>query len=198
MPLLIVIAIGVGAIYFFTGKNPDIMSQFLKTTPDAPTPNIMGLPDINAPDQGGSYDQSYDQSFMRAHDEFQVPWALLKAHAIRESALSSSAYRQEPTGRASYGLLQVLWWKGSNRFNVYGYSDDSIGDGSLLYDPDVNARIASQIILANWKTCHGNLRDTINMYNTGVKESVRHAPGNYVDDVLKYYSELVGKDVSSV
>lgn len=159
------------------------------------TINEMGLADIAPPDQGGGYDQSYDYSFIQARDKWGIPFALLKAHAIAESSLDHTAYRQEPNGRASYGLMQILWWSGSDRFKKYGASADYIGDASILYDPDKNVDIAAQLIKDNFSACKGNLRDTINMYNTGVKESVRAAPGGYVDKVLKYYGKIIGRDL---
>lgn len=165
---------------------------------DNPIINNEGLPDIAPPSQGGGYDQSYDYSFMQARDKWGIPFALLKAHAIAESSLDSSAFRLEPSGKASYGLMQVLWWSGSDRFKKYGASADYIGDGSILYDPDRNVDIAAQLIKDNLAACKGNLRDTINMYNTGVKESTRAAPANYVNKVLNYYSKIIGRDVENV
>ena len=165
-------------------------------TDDTITTN--GLPDISPPSQGGGFDQSYDYSFVQARDKWGIPFALLKAHAIAESSLNSAAYRLEPSGKASYGLMQVLWWSGSDRFKKYGASADDIGDGSILYQPDKNVDIAAQLIKDNLAACSGNLRDTINMYNTGVKESVRQAPANYVDKVLNYYGKITGKDMSNV
>ena len=58
----------------------------------------------------------------------------------------------------------------------------------------INTEIAAQIILDNWKRMK-NLRDIINAYNTGVKESVRIAPHGYVDRVLGYYSEILGREI---
>jgi soluble lytic murein transglycosylase-like protein len=176
----------------------DFFAQFTKSSA-APVDNSfvggLTLLDVEPGDQGGVWKDTYDYAFEQARDSIGVPFALLKAHAIRESALKPGAYRQEPSGKASYGLMQVLWWKNSNRFALFGYPDDSIGDGSLLYDPVANCLIAASIIKDNWQRL-GNLRDTINAYNTGVKESVRVAPGNYVNDVLKNYSTLIGKKVT--
>lgn len=152
---------------------------------------ISALPDTDAINQGGKYSGLYDDAFGEGSSRYGVPFALLKAHAIRESALDKDAYRLEPTGKASYGLMQILWWKGSNRFKTYGLSDDNIGDGSVLYDPYTNVNVAAQIILENLNRFK-NLRDAVNAYNTGVAEKTRAAPGNYVDDVLKYYSTLCG------
>ena len=157
--------------------------------------NKVSLPDCALEDQKGDYATTYDSSFTQARDRVGIPFGLLKAHAIRESSLDSKAFRQEPSGKASYGLMQILWWKNSSRFSKYGYSDDTIGDGSFLYDPDVNAFIAANIIKDNLKS-FGNLRDAVNAYNTGKSEAKYAAPGNYVNDVLGYYSEIIGRSVT--
>lgn len=165
---------------------------------DGPRPfytTIGSLPDVRPESQSGNYKRDYDDVFYEIGVEgYGVPFALLKAHAIKESSLNRSAFRQEPNGKASYGLMQVLWWKNSNRFKNWGFPDDMIGDGSLLYDPQVNVAIACEIILDNYSRLK-NLRDSINAYNTGVKESVRIAPYEYVDKVLNYYSTIIGRQV---
>lgn len=178
------------AVYLYATRK----TSPLESTSGMGYGSLNDLPDVSANEQGGSWTRLYDDAFTRSGDKWSVPFALLKAHAIRESSLKASAYRMEPSGRASYGLLQVLWWPGSGRFVKYGYNDDLIGDGTLLYDPYPNTTIAAQLIKENFAR-FGNLRDTINAYNTGVEESVRVAPGNYVNDVLKYYSKLVNKTV---
>lgn len=198
MPILILLLIA-GGVYLYANSDIGIpMTGGSKDTTGDSTVNDQGLTDIAPPDQGGGYDQSYDYSFIQARDKWGIPFALLKAHAIAESSLDHTAYRQEPNGRASYGLMQILWWAGSDRFKKYGASADYIGDGSVLYDPDRNVDIAAQLIKDNFAACNGNLRDTINMYNTGVKESVRAAPSGYVDKVLKYYGKIIGRDISNV
>jgi len=164
---------------------------------DGPRPfysSIGMLPDVRPENQGGNFKRDYDDVFYEVGSDYGVPFALLKAHAIKESSLNRSAFRQEPNGKASYGLMQVLWWPNSNRFKNWGYPDDLIRDGSLLYDPEVNVSIACEIILDNYSRLK-NLRDAINAYNTGVKESVRIAPYNYVDKVLGYYSTIIGRTV---
>ncbi len=152
------------------------------------------LPDVEPENQGGTYKVLHDTAFYEAHLRTGVPFALIKAHAQRESNFDEKAYRYEnPRQGASYGLMQVLWVKGSNRFARWGYTDDDIRDGSLLYLPDVNAFLGAKIIEDNLTRL--SLRDAINAYNTGVAEKVRVAPGNYVNMVLKVYSTLVGKEV---
>lgn len=159
-----------------------------------------GLDDIAPENQGGGYKTDYDTIFESAAEEFNVPFALLKAHSIKESSLNPSAFLDEnPTGRddrigwASRGLMQILWWPGSERFAKYGYPDSDLGfDGVLMYDPNVNVRIAAQIVRDNLKACKGNLRDAVNMYNTGKKEAVSPAPGDYVNKVISYYNKIRG------
>lgn len=164
---------------------------------DGPRPfySLSSLPDVAPENQGGNYNRNYDDVFYSVGQTYGVPFALLKAHAIKESSLNHRAFRQEPNGKASYGLMQVLWWKNSSRFKAWGYSDDEIGDGSLLYDPEVNVAIACEIILDNYSRLK-NLRDSINAYNTGVKESVRVAPYDYVNKVLNYYSTIIGRQIT--
>ena len=157
---------------------------------------LYGLKDCKPEEQGGNYKRDFDSSYERAANKTGVPFALLKAHAIRESSQKPQAFVNESAGRAdragwaSRGLMQILWWPGSDRFAKYGYPDSSLGDGSIMFQPDINCEIAAKLIADNLKACDGNLRDTINMYNTGVKESKRVAPFNYVDDVLEYYEEI--------
>lgn len=171
---------------------------------------LWGLKDVEPSLQKGGYKTDYDIYFEAAADEFDVPFALLKAHAIQESSLKEKAFRNEnPSNRAdregwaSRGLLQLLWAPDKNnslaknklydRFKKYGYSGDQIGSGDLLFKPDVNTRISAQLIRDNLKSCGGSLRDSINMYNAGVKESVRQAPDNYVGRVLNYYNKILGE-----
>lgn len=187
MPLLLIGVFAIGAVLMYS-KSTGTSSSLL-------TFDINNLPDIDPSQQSGGFDTTYDSFFQASSQEFGVPFALMKAHSIRESALVSSAFRQEPSGKASYGLMQVLWWKGSNRFAKYGYSDDTIADGTPLYDCTINTRISAQLIKSNLSG-FGNLRDAINAYNTGVRESKRVAPGNYVGDVLNYYSKITGKVLS--
>ncbi len=151
-------------------------------------------PDIEPGSQGGDYDQTYDDSFYSAAMEFHVPFALIKAHAIRESSLKPNAFLADNRG-GSYGLLQLSWGPGNERFAAYGYSSFLLDDGQMLYDPLVNSRIAAQLIKDNLKR-FGNVKDAINAYNTGVAYSKRAAPVHYTEDVLKYYSEIVGRTVS--
>lgn len=174
------------------GSSEDTKSN---TASPAGFSSLNSLPDISPQDDSTNFDKEYDEYFLNASQSYGIPYALLKAHAIRESSLDHTAYRQEPNGKASYGLLQILWWSNSNRFKNYGYNDDTIGDGSLLYDPQVNSNISAQIMRENWNSTK-NLRDMINMYNTGRKESVRVAPGNYVNDVLKYYGQICNQTIA--
>lgn len=164
--------------------------------------NAYNLPDIDSSQQKGVYIRDYDESFEKAAAQTGVPFALIKAHAIRESSLNPRAYHYDnPSSGASYGLLQVEW-NNNDRFDKYGFPDSIIGsDGSGLYDADTSAYIGACIIRDNlgWldknKTLQG-LRDTINSYNTGTTEAKHPAPANYVDDVLGYYSELIGQPVT--
>lgn len=163
--------------------------------------NPFNLPDVDSSQQKGVYIRDYDDSFEKASAQTGVPFALLKAHAIRESSLNPRAYHYDnPSSGASYGLMQVEW-NNNNRFDKYGFPDSVLGsDGSGLYDPDTSALIGASIIKDNlgWldksKSMQG-LRDTINSYNTGTDESSHEAPANYVDNVLTYYSELIGQTV---
>jgi len=163
---------------------------------------LYDLPDVEPDLQGGSYKRDYDFYFESAADEFGVPFALLKAHAFRESSFREKAFRDEnPSKRtdrigwASRGLMQLLFWPGSTRFEKYGFS--SSRDPDDLYSPMTNVRIAAQLIRDNLNACGGNVKDAINMYNTGVKYSKRQAPDQYTEKVLSYYSTLIGKEIQS-
>jgi len=170
-------------------------------TENAPSLNILyktlsDLPDVDPANQGGDYDNQYDEYFVSAKNRTGVPFALLKAHAIRESSLQPNVYHADTALKGSYGLMQIEWWPQSNRFNKYGYSDDEIGDGSLLYEPTINCFIGASIIRDNMAWLK-NLRDAINAYNTGTTEAKHPAPVHYVDDVVKYYNEILGTKLIS-
>jgi len=157
--------------------------------------NADTLPDVDSTQAHDSHSKEFDDAFEMASHATGVPFALIKAHAIRESALKPDAYRYENTTvGASYGLMQVLWHTGKDKFAKWGYPDEDLGTGDKLFEPDVSALLGAQIIADNLTRL--SLRDAINAYNTGVAESVRVAPNNYVNDVLKYYSQIVGRTVS--
>lgn len=196
--LILIAGLG-GLIYFFKdvidgggGPNPASDGHVVRTNP-------WSLPDIDASLQSGSFDRTYDESFEKASNETGVPFALLKAHAIRESALKSDAYHYDDADNgASYGLMQVEWnssGKNYNRLSQFGYSGDTIKDGSILYDPDISAYLGACIIRDNLNRFNGRIRDAVNAYNTGAAESVRQAPNNYVNDVISYYSQLTGASI---
>lgn len=194
--ILIFGALGIGALYFFNHKNnTEGEASFV-------TKGILyGLKDIDPKDQKGGYKTEYDIYFEAARDEFGIPFALLKAQSITESSLNKNAFLNEnPTNRAdrqgwaSRGLMQILWWPGSERWAKYGYPDKDLGvDGVRMFEPSINVRIAAQLIRDNLNSAKGNLRDTINMYNTGKTEAKFHAPNGYVDKVLKYYYKILGE-----
>lgn len=190
-----------GLVYFFKdiidgGAGP---ASTVGSVVRLNTTNAWNLPDIDSSEQKFNYDRTYDESFEKASNETGVPFALLKAHAIRESALKSDAYHyDDATNGASYGLMQVEWnstGTNYNRLSQFGYSGDTIKDGSILYDPDTNAYLGACIIKQNLSRFNGNVRDAINAYNTGAAESVRPAPNNYVNDVVVYYSQLTGVQI---
>lgn len=186
--MIVLIAAAGAAVLFLMNKKP------------GEAVNEWGLEDIDPELQGGNYKRDFDTAFEIASHKSGVPFALLKAHALIESSLNPNAYRNEnPTNRAdrigwaSRGLMQLLWWPNSERFKKYGWSDEAIDYGDGLFDPETNADIAAQLIRENLKTCDGNLRDAINMYNTGKKEAQYSAPFEYVNRVLKFYNTLLGK-----
>lgn len=162
--------------------------------------NKWNAPDIDATLQNGDYDTTYDDSFEKASARTGVPFALIKAHAIRESSLKPNAYHYDDAANgASYGLLQVEWMKSGKNYNrlaQFGYSGDTIKDGSILYNADVSAFLGASIMAQNLTRFNSNIRDAINAYNTGVAEATRAAPGNYVDDVISYYEEILGESIS--
>src|SRR6185369_13164353 len=133
---------------------------------------LYNLSDVEPENQGGNFKTDFDHDFIDVANARKIPFALLKAHAIQESSLKPEAYRFEPgtskrPDSASYGLMQLLWWEGSNRWARYGVSDDMISDGSFLYTPHLNIDLAAQLIADNLKACGGNLRDAVSMYNSG-------------------------------
>jgi len=171
--------------------------------------NPWNLPDIDSANQGGSFATTYDESFEKAAGATGAPFALLKAHAIRESALSPTAFHEDNSSESSYGLMQVEWSMDTsnslyNRLQKYGsqYSGDMLTPNTLE-DPDTSAFLGASIIAdnLNWLTPGGKnglqgLRDTINAYNTGQSEAKAPAPNNYVNDVLQNYATLIGESVT--
>lgn len=188
--MILVLAAGLAIGVFFMSKN---ISGYETDK------RLFDLGDVSAENQGGNYKRDFDFFFTLAADKYGVPFALLKAHAIMESSLKANAFVNEnPTNRsdrqgwASRGLMQVLWWPRSERFQKYGWPDSKLGDdGSKMFEPEVGIDIAAQLIRDNLNACRGNLRDAINMYNTGKKEAQFKAPNNYVDRVLQYYNTLI-------
>lgn len=187
----IIVPLIAAALYFTKSGN----TQSTDTTNGIPVhrDNPWSLPDIDSSEQKGVYARDYDDAFEKASHATRVPFALIKAHAIRESSLNPGAYHydNERSG-ASYGLMQVEWNK-NNRFDKYGYPDSELGrDGSKLYDSEISAMLGAYIIRDNLNWLKGNIRDTINAYNTGSTELNRPAPNNYTDDVIGYYQTLIG------
>lgn len=194
---------GFFAVFFYSRTTTDIRIE---------SENVMnrlyGLKDVSLSDQGGGYKKEFDIYFMSAADEFGVPFALLKAHAIKESSINKNAFLDENPKKdpkkqdwGSRGLMQLLWanvktsWL-YNRFLHLGYGGDLIAstNGNILFDPQVNTRLAADLICSNLKACGGNLRDAINMYNTGKKEADIKAPFGYVDKVIEYYTKILGEN----
>lgn len=183
------------------------------TNPQVTTSNPWGLPDIDRANQGGGFDQTYDESYEKASGATGVPFALIKAHAIRESSQNPSATHADSDTESSYGLLQVEWSTDSssslwNRLAKYGsdFSGSALSPPvdfmSVLCDPDHSAYLGASIIAdnLNWLDAGGKkgiqgLRDTINAYNTGTTEAKHAAPNNYVNDVIGYYQQLIGENL---
>lgn len=196
--------LGLAGLYFFSSKDNESEEIVKKDM-------LYGLKDVEPENQGGSYKRDYDIYFESASKEFGVPFALLKAHAVAESSLNPNAFadenpskRADRIGWASRGLMQILWSPlepksgdagiNKNRWVKYGYPADALGiDGIRQFEPGVNTRIAAQLIRDNLKQAGGNLRDAINMYNTGKKESVFAAPHGYTDKVYNYYKKILGE-----
>ena len=198
MPILFFIAV-LGAIFAYEGLAGGVTQ--MGTNSQANFSNPWKLPNCDSSTAQDSFSKDYDENFEKAEAQTGVPFALIKAHAVRESSLNPNAYHYDNSSSgASYGLLQVEWnatGPNANRLIVYGsqFSADQMQNGSALYDPDTNCYLGACIMRDNLNRFKGNIRDAINAYNTGVAESVRAAPDNYVNDVLKYYSEIVGQSV---
>jgi soluble lytic murein transglycosylase-like protein len=183
--VLIFIGLGLLGVILMTQNNTNSNENSLSTS------MLLNLPDVLSDNQGGSFKRDYDDYFSRYSSKYHVPFALLKAHAIRESSLNPSAFLADSRG-GSYGLMQLSWGPGNDRFKIYGWSADQIGDGQPLYNNAVNIAIGAQLIADNLKQ-FGNVKDAINAYNTGVAFSTREAPANYTQDVIKYYETLIGR-----
>lgn len=195
------LAIGAG-LYFFV-KKPEAGSGIGGLLSNE---RIFDFPDTDDLSKLGKTD--FDFYFQTVADETQVPAALLKAHAIMESSLNPKAYRDESSGKAdragwaSRGLMQLLYWPGSGRWAQYGESAQALGNGDKLYEPYLNIRLGAFLIRDNLRACKSapsklqQLRDAINMYNTGKKESAYKAPHDYVNRVLSNYEKLIGGKIA--
>lgn len=104
-------------------------------------------------------------------DRYNVPVALILAHAKQESAFDPNAYRAEPAiGDASYGLMQVLLRTAKQ------FIPDIIAD--QLYDPETNMNVGVAYIAQNLNKYGGNIQDAIAAYNAGTAK--KNADGKYV------------------
>jgi len=197
MPILLIgLALIGGSLYLFS-------SEAMASGGDGMSKRLYGLPDIDPSQQGGTLKTDYDVFFESVADETGVPFALLKAHAYRESSLNPRAFtdenpkkRTDRLGWASRGLMQVLFWPGSTRLEKYGFSSDDLKGGDSLFDPYTCIKLGAFIIKDNLKACSGNLRDAVNMYNTGKKESQYQAPHDYVNRVISTYESIIKRSVS--
>lgn len=183
---------GVGLLVFLFTQKSESGNDYMN--------RIYNLEDVDPINQGGGFKKDYDPEIETAADLHRVPFALIKAHAIAESSLNPRAFRDEnpkkeikKEGWASRGLCQLLYWPTSSRFAQFGYPASALNNGEALFDPGINTDIAAQLIKSNLVACDGNLRDAINMYNTGKKEAQYKAPGGYVDKVLNYYNKIIAK-----
>lgn len=187
------IFLGVALIAILLMAQKTSGSEYIMSEPKQ---RLYDLKDVLPENQGGNYKTDFDLYFEKSADQYGVPFALLKAHAIAESSLNPKAFMDESKtgsnrqGWASRGLMQLLFWPKSTRFEKYGFSSTRSVDD--FFDPETNIDVAAQLIRDNLRSCKGNIRDAINMYNTGAKESVRIAPNGYVDKVLGYYNKLIG------
>lgn len=209
-PLLLLLILGGGAVMVMKNANSANSAGTDNSAGGVVTrSNPWGLPDIDSANQGGAYDTSYDESFEKASGATGVPFALLKAHGIRESSLNPNATHNDGGTLGSQGLMQIEWNSDSgssyyDRLSIYGdaYSGDNIADGTTsLSDPDVSALLGAYLIRDNLnrfgaKGSIQGIRDSINAYNTGKSESVDPAPANYVAGVLNYYGAIIGQPVT--
>lgn len=212
-PAIFIALLGVGSLFILKGASANASGNSAGSGNSGNQSGLVtrsnpwALPDIDSSNQGGGYSTSYDESFEKASGSTGVPFALLKAHAIRESSLNPNASHTDQGTLASYGLMQVEWNSDTgssyyDRLSKYGYPGDDLSE-QILSDPDTSAYLGACIIAdnLNWLNPSGKngsqgLRDTINAYNTGNTESNDPAPNNYVNDVVKYYSTITGVQVA--
>jgi transglycosylase-like protein with SLT domain len=215
---LILIALAAGGIFAMKamgggasdGSGTSTVNFAVDTNSQVTRSNPWNLPDIDSANQAGGFDTTYDQSYEKASGSTGVPFALIKAHAIRESSQNPTATHADTATNSSYGLLQVEWSTDTssslyNRLQKYGviqFSGSALSP-TVLEDPDTSAFLGASIIAdnLNWLTPGGKnglqgLRDTINAYNTGTTEAKIEAPANYVNDVMNYYQQILGEQIS--
>ena len=88
-------AVGVAAYLLFKPSSAKASDGIVELTPmKEDKTRLWGLKDIEPGEQSGGYKTDYDIYFEAAADEFDVPFSLLKAHAIQESSLKEKAFRK--------------------------------------------------------------------------------------------------------
>lgn len=139
-------------------------------------------------------DTSLDGLFEKWGKTYSVDPLLIKAHAVVESSMDPNAVnRSDP----SYGLMQILCRNKdggacTNNFNIDGWKGMTV---QQLLNPDVNIRMAAQIIKFNLRY---GLPRAIAVYNSW-DQRVAQISGPfknqaYVDAVRTAYRNLGGKD----
>lgn len=140
-------------------------------------------------------EQKYIDLFNTAADNWNIPVALLLAHARQESNFNPNAYRSEPAiGDGSTGLVQILLRTAQGI--------DSNATKQKLLDPTYNLDIAAHIISNNIDRYAGNgqyaITDAIAAYNAGTafrsNGTYTNSQGSsnvqkYVDNVVKYMND---------
>src|ERR1035437_3007675 len=142
-PGIFLALIGVVILMIAKGANANSSVTSVDGTINV-TQNSWGLPDIDSSNQGGGYDTTYDEAYEKASGATGVPFALIEAHAIRESAQDPAASHQDNSTQSSYGLLQVEWSASMasnlfNRLSKYGaqHTGANIAAGNgVLSDTD--------------------------------------------------------------
>ncbi len=130
---------------------------------------------------------AYDGLIMSAAQAYAVPFEWIKAIIGAESDFNPNAYRREPSGVASYGLMQIL----DKTAAGLGYTGDLAG----LYDPAVNIDLGAKL-LSQLRGAYGDdFRAVYSAYNSGsaTKYLTNGTVATHVARAVSYLDQVIAR-----
>jgi len=119
---------------------------------------------------------AFDELIARAASRYGVPFAAIKAIIARESEFSPWAWRREPSGVESHGLMQLLdaTAKGAGYSGPRGTANKETGQYSGLYDPATNIDVGARHFAWCYKHAKGDVGKALSIYNGGASAERRN------------------------